>query len=99
MCLLCKTPDPTKIDAFGGRLLGILNDAGLALMISVGHRTTLFDTMAVMPPADAAAIAGNAKLNERYVREWLGAMTVGRIVNHDAAAGTYHLPQEHAALL
>jgi hypothetical protein len=99
MCLLCQTPDPAKIDAFGGRLLGILNNAGLALMISLGHRTGLFDTMAGMPPADSATIAGMAKLNERYVREWLGAMTVGRIVNHDPAAGTYQLPAEHAALL
>jgi SAM-dependent methyltransferase len=99
MCLLCQTPDPAKIDAFGGRLLGILNNAGLALMISLGHRTGLFDTMAGMPPADSATIAGMAKLNERYVREWLGAMTVGRIVNHDPVAGTYQLPAEHAALL
>ncbi|MGH7958880.1 MAG: class I SAM-dependent methyltransferase [Opitutaceae bacterium] len=99
MCLLCKTPDPATIDAFGSRLLGILNDAGLALMISVGHRTGLFDAMATMPPADAATIAGVAKLNERYVREWLGAMTVGQIVKHDPVAGTYRLPLEHAALL
>lgn len=99
MCLACHTPDPAKIDAFGGRLLGILNDAGLALMISIGHRTGLFDTMAALPPADAATIAGVAQLNERYVREWLGAMTVGRVVVHDPVALTYHLPAEHAALL
>ena len=99
MCLLCQTPDPEKIDAFGGRLLGVLNDAGLALMISIGHRTGLFDTMATLPPADPATIAGVAQLNERYVREWLGAMTVGRIVVHDPAGKTYHLPAEHAALL
>lgn len=99
MCLLCKTPDPAKIDAFGGRLLTILNDAGLALMISLGHRTGLFDAMSNLPPADSTTIAGVAKLNERYVREWLGAMTVGRIVHHDPVARTYHLPPEHAALL
>jgi SAM-dependent methyltransferase len=99
MCLLCKTPDPAKIDAFGGRLLGILNNAGLALMISLGHRTGLFDIMSTLPPADSTTIAGVAKLNERYVREWLGAMTVGRIVKHNPVAGTYHLPPEHAALL
>src|SRR5688572_24381947 len=99
MCLACKTPDPATVDAFGGRLLSIINDAGLAFMISIGHRTGLFDSMGTMPPADSATIAGVAHLNERYVREWLGAMTVGCIVNHDAAAGTYHLPQEHAALL
>jgi SAM-dependent methyltransferase len=99
MCLLCNSIDAAKVDAFGGRLLQILNHSGLALMISIGHRTGLFDTMAALPPADAATIAGAAGLNERYVREWLGAMTVGRIVQHDAAAGTYHLPAEHAALV
>src|SRR5690606_40989304 len=67
--------------AFGSRLLNILNDAGLALMISIGHRTGLFDTMSTLPAADAVTIAGVAGLNERYVREWLGAMTVGRIVD------------------
>jgi SAM-dependent methyltransferase len=68
-------------------------------MISLGHRTGLFDTMSTLPPADPATIAGVAGLNERYVREWLGAMTVGRIVTHDSVAGTYQLPPEHAALL
>src|SRR5690606_12025114 len=99
MCLFCKTPDPAIVDAFGGRLLGILNDAGLALMISVGHRTGLFDTLSTLPPADSATLARAAGLNERYVREWLGAMTAGRIVTLDPVAGTYHLPPEHAALL
>ncbi|HYP16459.1 MAG TPA: class I SAM-dependent methyltransferase [Opitutus sp.] len=99
MCLLCRTPDPAKVDAFGGTLLRILNDASLALMISLGHRTGLFDTMATLPPAEVATIARAAKLNERYVREWLGAMTVGRVVAHDSVAMTYHLPPEHAALL
>jgi SAM-dependent methyltransferase len=99
MCLLCNAPDPAKTDAFGSRLLGILNDAGLALMISIGHRTGLFDAMSTLPPADSATIAGVAGLNERYVREWLGAMTVGRIVDHDPAKGTYRLPPEHSAVL
>lgn len=99
MCTLCKQLDTTKVDAFGGRLIGILNDAGLALMMSIGHRTGLFDTMATLPPTDCAAIASAARLNERYVREWLGAMTAGQIVTHDPIARTYHLPAEHAALL
>jgi 2-polyprenyl-3-methyl-5-hydroxy-6-metoxy-1,4-benzoquinol methylase len=38
-------------------------------------------------------------LNERYVREWLGAMVVGRVVEYDPEDGTYYLPQEHAAWL
>jgi SAM-dependent methyltransferase len=99
MCLLCQTPDPAKVDAFGGRLIGMLNQSALALMISLGHRSGLFDVMATLPPADSTTIASIANLNERYVREWLGAMTVGRVVQHDPAVGTYHLPAEHAAVL
>jgi ubiquinone/menaquinone biosynthesis C-methylase UbiE len=44
-------------------------------------------------------VAKAAGLNERYVREWLGAMATGGIVDYDAAAGTYALPAEHAASL
>jgi 2-polyprenyl-3-methyl-5-hydroxy-6-metoxy-1,4-benzoquinol methylase len=99
MCTLCNSLDTAKVDAFGSRLLTTLNEASLAIMISLGHRTGLFDTMSTLPPADSATIAGVAGLNERYVREWLGAMLTGRIVTHDPAAGTWRLPPEHAALL
>ena len=33
------------------------------------------------------------------MREWLGAMTTGGIVEHDAEAGSYRLPEEHSAWL
>jgi SAM-dependent methyltransferase len=55
--------------------------------------------MAILPAATPAQIAEAAGLHERYVREWLGAMAVGRIVEYDAVLDTYHLPAEHAAAL
>ena len=72
--------DEARASAFEGRMVGMLNAGALALMISIGHRTGLFDTLSAMPPATSEAIADRAGLNERYVREWLGAMTVGGIV-------------------
>lgn len=86
-------------DEFGERLVGVLNGGMLALMTSVGHRTGLFDTMAAMPPATSPQIATASGLNERYVREWLGAMTTGGFVEHDSAAMTFVLPPERAAWL
>jgi 2-polyprenyl-3-methyl-5-hydroxy-6-metoxy-1,4-benzoquinol methylase len=91
--------DQAKSEAFAERMIGILNDAALALVTSIGHRTGLFDVMADLPPSTSQQIAEAANLNERYVREWLGAMVVGRIVEHDPEDGTYYLPQEHAAWL
>ncbi len=91
--------DQSKADAFAERMLGVLNDAALALMTSIGHRTGLFDTISEMPPSSSSQIAQAAGLNERYVREWLGAMVVGRLIDYDPEGETYHLPAEHAASL
>jgi SAM-dependent methyltransferase len=91
--------DQTQKEAFAERMLGIWNDACLALMISIGHQTGLFDTMADLRPSTSEEIARAANLNERYVREWLGAMVTGRIVDYDPATRTYTLSPEHAASL
>ena len=72
-------------------MVGVLNNAAIALMTSIGHQVGLFDAMATLPPSTSADIASAAGAQERYVREWLGAMTTGRVVEHDPAAGTYWL--------
>lgn len=91
--------DEEKKEKFAGRMIGVLNDASLALMVSLGHRTGLFDTMETLAPSTSEAIAESAGLNERYVREWLGAMATAKVVEYDAKARTYVLPKEHAASL
>jgi len=96
---IVNLPDEEIMPTFEDRLVQILGHGALHLMIGVGHRTGLFDTMAVLPPSMSSEIAQAAGLNERYVREWLGAMVTGRIVFYDPANQTYRLPTEHAALL
>ena len=91
--------DQEKQDAFAGRMLQILNDGFLALLVSVGHRTGLLEALASLPPSTSQQIAEATGLQERYVREWLGGMVVGRLVEYDPARATYQLPPEHAAFL
>jgi hypothetical protein len=91
--------DETKVEAFAEQMLSVLNDAMLTLMTSIGHKTGLFDTMSDLPPSTSEEIASAAKLKERYVREWLGAMVVGDVVTYDPSGNTYRLPPEHAACL
>jgi len=88
-----------KAEKFVEHLLTVLNHAAIALMISVGHRTGLFDVMRDGIFADSESIAKKAGLNERYVREWLKAMVTGGILNYDLNDQIYSLPQEHAAFL
>ncbi len=89
--------DTAKAEAFAGQMVGLMNGCALTLMISVGHQTGLFDTMSGLSPSTSEQIAKASGLNERYVREWLGAMVTGRIVDYDPANKAYRLPPEHAA--
>lgn len=90
-------PDESRAAAFEQRFTGTLNEGALCLMASIGHRTGLYDTMAGMEAATPAEIARAGVLHERYVREWLAAMTVAGVTEHDPGADTYRLPAEHAA--
>jgi 2-polyprenyl-3-methyl-5-hydroxy-6-metoxy-1,4-benzoquinol methylase len=91
--------DAARAEAFVARLLEQINGGYLTLGISIGHQAGLFDAMAGLPPSTSEEIAAVARLHERYVREWLGLMVVGGIVEYDAAARTYRFPAEHAAAL
>lgn len=91
--------DGAKAEAFAGTLLRMLNNGAWCLMASIGHRTGLFDTMSGLPPATVADIARAARLNERYVKEWLGAMVTAGVVTVDSTSTFYSLPAEHAASL
>jgi SAM-dependent methyltransferase len=88
-----------SVQQFAERMAGVMDNASLAILLSIGHQTGLFDTLGELPPATSAQIADAAGLNERYVREWLGGMVVARIIGYDAAAEKYFLPRHHAAVL
>ena len=91
------TTDTTE--EFAERIAGAIDSASLAILLSIGHQTKLFDTLAQLPPATSQQIADAAGLNERYVREWLGGVVAGRIVEYDPTTQTYSLPRHRAAVL
>ncbi|HSF60297.1 MAG TPA: class I SAM-dependent methyltransferase [Gaiellaceae bacterium] len=91
--------DNDRAEAFAERMLDMLNSGALMVMTSVGHRTGLLDALAENDWATSQELADSAGLNERYVREWLGAMTAGRIVEYEPHTGRYRLPAEHAVWL
>jgi SAM-dependent methyltransferase len=100
---MIQSPAPTfdqdAAEAFADRIGETINAGSVSVMISIGHRTGLFDTMAALPPSTSTAIAEAAELAERYVREWLAVMVTGGIVDYAPKARTYYLPAERAACL
>ena len=91
--------DEARAEEFAGRMLQTLNDGCLSLLVSVGHQVGLFETLVETGPVTSDALAGRAGLQERYVRELLGGLTVGGIIEFDPESVTYSIPQEHAAFL
>lgn len=90
--------DETRVEAFAERLFGFYTGGMLTYLVDIGHRTGLFEA-ATAGPATTTELAENAGLHERYVREWLGAMVTGGVMEYDPEAGTYQLPAEHAVCL
>jgi 2-polyprenyl-3-methyl-5-hydroxy-6-metoxy-1,4-benzoquinol methylase len=91
--------DKSLAEEFASQMLQFLNGGMLSLMISIGHKTGLFDLMSESEPSTSQEIAQKIKLNERYVREWLGAMVTGKIIKYDSSTEEYYLPREHSAFL
>src|SRR5437879_11579900 len=90
--------DTARVEEFAGELFGLYVGGMLTFMIDIGHRTGLF-AAAAEGPATSKGLAVRAGLDERYVREWLGAMTAAHIFEYAPASGVYELPPERAACL
>lgn len=91
--------DEKKAETFADNLVNTLNNGALCLMLSIGHRTGLFDTMSKIARSTSEEIAEKTGLNERYVREWLGAMVTSKVIDYDPETEKYNLPPEHSAFL
>jgi SAM-dependent methyltransferase len=90
--------DQQRVREFAGQMMGLYTGGVLSLMVDIGYRTGLLE-VAAKGPGTSQEIADRAGLNERYVREWLGALTTGGIFEYDPASRTYSLPAEHAICL
>lgn len=86
---------------FSEKITAILNYSALNLALAIGYRTGLFDVMDTFDtPQTLQVIAHKTGLNSRYVKEWLGVMVSGEIVELSVAADgdedCYFLPKAHA---
>src|SRR5579859_2924633 len=93
-----QTNQPDKGVEFGSRLWEIYTGAALSFMIAIGYQTGLFEAAAT-GAGTSDELAERSHLEERYVREWLGAMASSGILDYDSATKKYTLPAEHARFL
>jgi len=96
---LDKQDYDSKAEEFASKMFQFLNSGMLSLMISIGYKTGLFDIISQLKPSTSQEISQATQLNERYIREWLGAMVTGNIIEYDSLTEKYFLPKEHSAFL
>ena len=101
MCNACipMLNEAKLVDDFSDQLLNILNQGAVSLMVSIGHRTGLFDGMDELGWSSDQEVAEHTGLEHRYVREWLAAMVSAGIIQYQPEDKLYKLPKSHAALL
>ena len=93
------TIDPVRQEAFVGKVVEQISGTMTTLLGAVGDRLGLFKNLAEQGSATPAELASRTKLNERYLREWLGGMATAGYLNYDAATKRFNLPAEHAPVL
>jgi 2-polyprenyl-3-methyl-5-hydroxy-6-metoxy-1,4-benzoquinol methylase len=81
--------------AFLGRVLGDMEATYTSVLVAIGDRLGLFRALAPAP-ATADELASLTDTSERYVAEWLAALTAAGYVEHDSDTGRYTLPPAHA---
>src|SRR5262249_19638614 len=93
------TFDPARQEKFVGKVVDQISGTMTTLLAAIGDRLGLFKNLAAQGPATSADLASRTKLNERYLREWLGGMATAGYLNYDVSTKRFSLPVEHASVL
>lgn len=91
--------DQARQEAFLGKVLSDFSATMTTVLAIIGDRLGLFKALAGCGSTTAAELAARTRLNERYVREWMGGMVNAGYLEYDRAARSFRLPPEHAAAL
>ena len=91
--------DQTKLEAFLSQVFGDLAACYGGVMVSLGDRLGLYQTLNGAGPLTAVEVAERSDCAERYVLEWLNSQATAGYLDYDPQAATYELPPEHAAVL
>src|SRR5215831_10747630 len=88
--------DETKLNQFIGQMLGDLGGASSIAMVRLGDALGLYETLHANAPMTCAQLAKAAKVNERYLREWLSHQAASNYLAYDPKSATFSLPPEQA---
>jgi SAM-dependent methyltransferase len=89
-------PDPDKLDAFLGKLVGDLGAGASAVLALLGDRLGIYKAMADGRAVTPEELADKTRLNPRYLREWLSAQAAAGYVDYNPKSKKFKLNPEQA---
>ena len=90
------TIDEGKLNAFVGQMLSDLGGASSIAMVRLGDTLGLYRAIHDNGPMTSAELAKQAKVDERYLREWLSHQAASNYLAYDPATGKFSMPAEQA---
>ncbi len=91
--------DQQKLNEFFGKVWGDVKSIALGMNYYHGDKLGLFKVLAAAGPVTETELARRAGLQPRYVREWLGSMVCGGVLDYDPASKSFSMPPERAMVL
>lgn len=88
--------DLQKLEALTGKVMADAAGAGAGLLAYIGDQTGVYRAMVALGRALPARIAAEAGVDERYLREWLGAQSAAGYVTFHGEDETFSLSPEQA---
>ncbi len=91
---MTRQPDPDKLNAMLGRMVGDLGAITSGALVVLGDRLGLYRAMASGAKVTSAELAQRTGTHERYVREWLAAQAASGYVAYDEGSGGFFMTPE-----
>lgn len=90
-------PDPERLNALLGRVVGDLGAAMGAALTVIGDQLGLYKALAASAGLTPEELAQRTQTHPRYVREWLSAQAAAHYVTYSSETGKFSLDPEQAA--
>ena len=90
--------DENKLIAFIGQMLTDLGGASSVAMVRMGDALGLYKFLNVKGPMTTPELAHAAKVDERYLREWLSHQAASNYVAYDPASARFSLTPEQSMI-
>jgi 2-polyprenyl-3-methyl-5-hydroxy-6-metoxy-1,4-benzoquinol methylase len=85
-----------KLHRLIGQMLSDLGGAASVALVRIGDALGLYEILHARGPMTVDELAGAARVNERYLREWLSHQAASNYLAYDPATRKFALPPEQA---